>query len=103
MNLLKELIQITDHITVDISGSNDGFFIEDPIVIHSAENNDIVSLEWFILKYNFRTQNVLWRKKAQQLIRENNKVIDKIEIEIKQNEEIHSIFVHFDITEVFGK
>ncbi len=103
MNQLKELIKITDNITVDISGSSDGFFIEDPIVIHSADNNDFISLEWFIVKYKFRTQRVLWRKKGQSLIRENGKIIDKIELEIKQNEEIYSIFIHFDITDVFGK
>lgn len=103
MNHLKDLIKITDNITVDISGSSNGFFIDDPIVIHSAENNDFISLEWFLIKYFFRTQSVMWRKKGQQLIRVNDRVIDRIDLEVKENNEIKPFAMYFDITHVFGK
>jgi len=82
--------------------SNEGFSIDDAIVITGAEGSfDGVDAEYKYLVQRFGEKSVDWTLKMQVLHENEGKAYDQMQIiDIKEQREF-SIF--FDITEFFGK
>jgi hypothetical protein len=103
--ILKDLLEKDFGVALPISGGT-GNSIENAIIIHRVGINDYVGTEHFILKCLGKGRRIIWRFLGQELLSHNNKIIDKIKIETKEETESEIITqienYYFDITECFG-
>lgn len=102
---LKELIKNDFGIDLPIKGGT-GNSIDNPIIIERTDFNDYISVEFDVLRYLGLIRKIEWKSTGQQLIFNNERNLDMIEIETKEitnqgtNTQIESYY--FDITECFG-
>jgi hypothetical protein len=101
---LKELLQTDFGKKLPISGGF-GNSIENAIVIHKQDVIDYVGLEYFVLSCLGIGRQIEWKKLGQELVVFDDKKIDKITIETR-NETISEVITqeenyYFDITEFF--
>lgn len=106
MMTLKELLKNNFGMDLPISGGT-GNSIDNPIIIHKKGINDYVGTEHVILRCLGVGRNVEWKMIGQRLLSYNDRRIDQIKIETKQetaNEIITQVEnYYFDITECFGQ
>lgn len=86
-------------ILIKYSGS--GKSLDDPIVIEGAKNNfEGIRAEYMYIEEKYGRRNVDWRLLRQALLESNNKIYDKLAIELKSGDVVE---IYFDITNFFGK
>jgi len=97
-NLLKNVFHLP------ISGGS-GKSIDDPFILELTEKNDIVGIEYEILKWLGFLHGFKWEVIGQRLNFPDDKKIDQLKIEIIQNNTGQKIIreYFFDITLCFNK
>jgi hypothetical protein len=78
-----------------------GDTLETAFIISGAPTSQVgITAEYHVLEKLFGPRNVDWRLKSQSVLRQQGKVYDRMEVELKSGAQ-KTIF--FDITEFFGK
>lgn len=76
-----------------------GLSIGDPIYISSKKSyGDAVGMEYVLLRKMFGLQNIQWQLRSQNLIEQDGKKIDRLEIMITKDSSIREIY--FDVSEL---
>ena len=85
---------------VNYSG-HEGKSIDDAIIISDVDNHfDGINAEYRYIENSYGRRGVDWRMIRQELLNENQKVYDRILIQLTDQTEIS---LYFDLTEFFGK
>lgn len=99
---LRALLKQDFKVDLPISGGT-GNAITNPIVLHRQVPNDYVGVEYAILKFLGIGRGISWQMVDQKLTHHEDRVIDKIRIEVTSKEYTRTEAYYFDITECYGR
>jgi hypothetical protein len=97
---LKETIRKFFNVDLPISGGY-GSSIEDAIKIDVSDAKG-VSVEYDVVKYIHAFGDVTYKLVNQELVHQDGRVYDKLELEVS-NDPAHHHDYYFDVTQFYGK